>query len=74
MSYTCPTCGLTSYNPNDEAERYCGHCHKFESAEPYWIQDIRLAQRQIEQIRLDIQNGRAAQSGDASEVSDGKGA
>lgn len=24
---TCPRCGLTSHNPTDVAEGYCGHCH-----------------------------------------------
>lgn len=24
---TCPRCARTSYNPNDVAEGYCGHCH-----------------------------------------------
>lgn len=24
---TCPRCGLTSWNPNDVTEGYCGHCH-----------------------------------------------
>jgi|tagenome__1003787_1003787.scaffolds.fasta_scaffold18881612_2 transposase len=28
-SITCPLCGLTSYNFNDIAQRYCGHCHLF---------------------------------------------
>jgi len=28
-SFTCPDCGLTSYNPNDVANGYCGHCHKY---------------------------------------------
>lgn len=28
-SITCPLCGWTSYNPNDIAHRYCGHCHIF---------------------------------------------
>lgn len=28
-SFTCPRCGRTSYNPNDIAHRYCGHCHVF---------------------------------------------
>lgn len=31
MAYTCPVCGMTSYNPNDEHERYCGACHKHEA-------------------------------------------
>jgi len=25
--YTCPRCGMTSHNPNDARESYCGHCH-----------------------------------------------
>jgi hypothetical protein len=28
-SITCPRCGLTSHNPNDVANRYCGNCHVF---------------------------------------------
>jgi hypothetical protein len=24
---TCPRCGMTSHNPNDIAEGYCGNCH-----------------------------------------------
>lgn len=27
--FTCPFCNLTSYNPHDARERYCGHCHVF---------------------------------------------
>ncbi len=30
MSYTCPTCKRTSYNPNDEKFKYCGSCNVFE--------------------------------------------
>ena len=26
-SITCPRCGMTSYNPNDIREGYCGNCH-----------------------------------------------
>ncbi len=25
----CFTCGHISHNPNDVAQKYCGHCHKF---------------------------------------------
>lgn len=25
----CRTCSRTSHNPNDVAQRYCGHCHVF---------------------------------------------
>ena len=28
-TFTCPRCGLTSYNPNDAKNRYCGNCHTF---------------------------------------------
>jgi transcription elongation factor Elf1 len=28
-SFTCPKCGMRSYNPNDVRERYCGNCHLF---------------------------------------------
>ena len=28
-SITCHTCGMTSHNLNDVAQRYCGCCHLF---------------------------------------------
>lgn len=27
-SFTCPKCGLTSYNANDIEQKYCGKCHE----------------------------------------------
>lgn len=27
--FTCPQCGMTSHNPNDIAEGYCGNCHNW---------------------------------------------
>lgn len=30
MSYTCPRCHRVSHNPEDERQRYCGACHRFE--------------------------------------------
>lgn len=27
-SITCPVCDMTSYNPNDIREGYCGNCHE----------------------------------------------
>ena len=33
-SFTCPRCGMTSYNPNDIREGYCGNCHDWTS--PDW--------------------------------------
>lgn len=29
VSFNCPVCGKTSYNPNDAREGYCGACHAF---------------------------------------------
>lgn len=29
LSITCLTCGMTSFNPNDIAAKYCGACHVF---------------------------------------------
>jgi hypothetical protein len=26
---TCPVCEMTSYNPNDIEQGYCGYCHRF---------------------------------------------
>lgn len=28
-SFTCPRCGLTSHNPTDVKEQYCGNCHRY---------------------------------------------
>jgi hypothetical protein len=30
----CLTCGMTSHNPHDVENRYCGNCHKFHEDEP----------------------------------------
>ena len=30
-SITCPRCLMTSYNPNDIREGYCGNCHDWTS-------------------------------------------
>src|SRR5205807_7468130 len=35
-SITCPLCGMTSHNPNDVKNGYCGNCHAF-TAEPGWF-------------------------------------
>lgn len=29
LSFTCPTCGMTSHNPNDVKFGYCGNCHAY---------------------------------------------
>jgi hypothetical protein len=28
-SFTCPDCGMKSFNPHDVLNRYCGACHRF---------------------------------------------
>ena len=28
-SITCPKCGMTSHNPNDIKEQYCGNCRQY---------------------------------------------
>lgn len=30
-SITCPVCGMTSYNPTDIAEGFCGNCNDWTS-------------------------------------------
>jgi len=30
-SITCPVCDMTSYNPNDVREGYCGNCNDYTS-------------------------------------------
>lgn len=37
MTFTCPVCGITSHNPRDEEEGYCGNCHGFTTFDPDWM-------------------------------------
>lgn len=37
-SITCPKCRMTSYNPNDIEQGYCGNCHDWTSP-PAWKRD-----------------------------------
>lgn len=32
LSITCLICGMTSFNPTDVEQKYCGHCHVFHDA------------------------------------------
>jgi len=34
QAITCLRCMMTSYNPNDIREGYCGNCHDWTSAPP----------------------------------------
>lgn len=33
--FTCPTCGMTSYNSHDVRKKYCGNCHEFFPSDSY---------------------------------------
>ena len=44
--FTCPECGIKSWNPNDIHERYCGRCHIF-----FAFEDRALRQRYEEARR-----------------------
>jgi hypothetical protein len=41
----CRHCGLTSHNPTDVAERYCGHCHLFHDAPASMLFELVWMQR-----------------------------
>lgn len=34
---TCPKCGMTSHNPHDEEQKYCGNCHQFLEDDLEWL-------------------------------------
>jgi hypothetical protein len=34
LSITCLVCGMTSFNPHDVSEKYCGACHVFHADPP----------------------------------------
>jgi ribosomal protein S27AE len=36
---TCLRCGLSSFNPTDIAEKYCGACHVFHEERPLMKED-----------------------------------
>ena len=46
-SITCLGCGMTSHNPTDVAERYCGHCHVFHEQASVVIELLVAEFRQI---------------------------
>jgi hypothetical protein len=37
--FTCHHCGMTSRNPSDVEERYCGWCHHFCDAYDFFIRE-----------------------------------
>jgi ribosomal protein S27AE len=34
--FTCPRCGMTSHNPTDKREGYCGNCHDWTGVAVPW--------------------------------------
>ena len=46
-SITHHACGLTSHNPNDVAQRYCGHCRLFLDPQDAYEFDCRECGRHI---------------------------
>lgn len=47
---TCPRCGMTSSNPNDVREGYCGNCHDWTTPEP------RDSDTRVITGRIDVEN------------------
>ncbi len=45
-SITCTVCGLTSFNPNDVAHKYCANCHQFH--------EIMKLERQVAAAKLNF--------------------
>lgn len=43
MASTCPECGMTSHNPNDEREGFCGNCHKYTGERQHGVKVINMA-------------------------------
>lgn len=43
-SITCPECGMTSWNPNDVRESYCGNCHDWTRELPEVRRRLRAAE------------------------------
>jgi hypothetical protein len=57
-SITCPKCGMTSHNPHDAANGYCGNCHEFTGdlppLPPKWGSDYQARQLQAVLAELDL--------------------
>lgn len=54
MSYTCPKCGATSHNPNDERERFCARCGKYTPDDERLIDLIMSLGKPGEPLRVTI--------------------
>jgi len=67
MSFTCPRCGKTSHNPNDEKNGYCGSCHAFtgDSDLPYRIE---LCSAELEIINIALHSLITSTSGSDSKA------
>ena len=52
MSFTCPECGMTSHNPNDERFGWCGNCNAFTEPEAK-SRALALARQAADQQRME---------------------
>ena len=52
-SITCPRCGMTSHNPTDAAEGYCGHCHDWTRPDTHLATDEHMRAWQAGEITHD---------------------
>lgn len=58
--FTCPVCGMTSHNPTDKQEGYCGRCHAFTGTEPMrygmlpalTVAELRVVESAIHEARV----------------------
>jgi hypothetical protein len=55
MSYTCPRCGMTSQNPEDERFGYCAVCHVPDRA---WREMVVLGQEFHTHVPGDLREGK----------------
>jgi hypothetical protein len=70
-SITCPKCNMTSHNPNDVEQGYCGNCHAYTSPVNPLMQAKRIVEQHhdstrelVQQMREDAALGQA--TGDPS--------
>lgn len=50
MSFTCPICERTSYNPKDVEYQYCGHCHTFPEQRPLTMMETHISKGPMDPI------------------------
>jgi hypothetical protein len=61
-SITCPQCNMTSHNPNDVEQGYCGNCHAYTSPVNPLMQAKRIVKQHHDSTRELVQNMREDQA------------